>query len=120
MELRERFPAFGNLIGSYLHQDWKDDYYWDNNNFHYASVVRYFKTHNPTLWIEQTVHELKELLALGLDEERLEDALYNHFALGTMPSYWNMTFKQWLEEVLKILEEPMEKTKKQFIPEFRG
>jgi len=37
-----------------------------------------------------------------------------------MPSYWGFSFREWLEDVLKILEEPMEQTKKHFIPEFLG
>ncbi len=77
------------------------------------------KTNNPPASVGQAARELSEFLASGFDEEKLEDALYHQLGLGIMPSYWDLTFRGWLEEVLKILEEPMEKTKKQFIPPFR-
>jgi CdiI immunity protein len=120
MGLREKYPKLCNLVGGYLHQDWKDDYDWEGKDFHYIAVIRFFKTHNPQSTVEQATRELREFLALNFDEQHLEDALYNQFALGTMPSYWGFTFRDWLEDVLKILEEPMEKTKKHFIPEFIG
>jgi CdiI immunity protein len=119
MSLDEAYPALNNIIG-YLHQDWKDDYNWEGNNFHYHPVIRFFKTHNPPNWIEQATKELKEFLAEEHDEEHLEDYLYNHFILGTMPSYWGFTFEGFLQDMLKVLEEPIEKTKKEFIPEFIG
>ena len=119
MGLRERYPKLANLIGSYFHQDWKLGYFWGEDEPHYAPVVRFYKTHNPPPSVEQAAREFKEFLALDFDEGRLEDALYHHLGLGVMPSHWGLTFRGWLEEVLKILEEPMEKTKKQFIPLFR-
>jgi hypothetical protein len=81
--------------------------------------VRFYKTHNPPSSVEQAARELKEFLALNFDEERLQDALNHHFVMGMSVSYWGLTFRGWLEEVLKILEEPMGQTKKQFIPPFR-
>jgi len=119
MDLTEKYPALTNVIG-YLHQDWKDDYDWGEIGIHYHPVIRFFKTHNPIDWAEQATRELREFIDLNLDEKHLEDALYHHFVLGTMPSYWGFSFREWLEDVLKILEEPMEQTKKHFIPEFLG
>lgn len=120
MDLREKHPKLANLIGGYLHQDWEYDYDWKNTESHYAPVVRFFKTHNPQSTIEQATIELKEFLTLNLDEEHLEDVLHHHFVLQMSVSYWNLTYREWLEDVLKILEEPVEKTKKEFIPEFVG
>ncbi len=120
MDLREKYPKLANLIGGYLHQDWDLNYDWEGKEQHYHTVIRFFKTHNPQTTIEQATRELKAFIAENHDEEHLEDYLYHHFVLGTMPSYWGFTFRGWLEDVLKILEEPMEKTKKEFIPEFIG
>lgn len=120
MSLRGKYPALSNLIGAYLHQDWKHDYEWSEIKVHYHPVIRFFKTHNPSEWVEQATEELKKFLAEGHDEEHLEDYLYHHFVLGTMPSYWGFTFRGFLEDILKILEEPMEKTRKEFIPKFIG
>ena len=119
MTLSEAYPALRNVIG-YLHQDWDLDYDWIDKERHYHMVIRFFKTNNPTDWVAQATRELKQFLAEGHDEQHLEDYLYHHFFLGTMPSYWGLTFQGFLEDILKILEEPMEKTKKEFIPEFIG
>ena len=119
MGLRERYPKLANLLGSYFNQDWELGYFWGEHEPHYAPVVRFYKTHNPPASVEQAARELKEFLALGFDEERLGDALQHHFVMQMSVSYWGLTFRGWLEEVLKILEEPTEKTKKQFIPPFR-
>ena len=115
MELRNRYPKLTSLLGGYLHQDWKECYLWDGKP-HYAPIVRFFKTNNSQSTVQEAATELKDFLSKEYDEERLEDALYHHFILGLMPSSWGMTFKEWLEDILKILEEPIEKTKKQYIP----
>ncbi len=119
MELNQKYPKLSNLIG-YLHQDWKDDYDWKDNKIHYHPVVRFFKTHNPQTTVEQATRELKAFLAENHDEQHLEDYLYHHLVLGTMPSYWGLNFNNFLKDLLRILEEPMEKTKNEFIPEFIG
>lgn len=119
MGLRDRYPKLANLLGAYFNQDWKYGYFWGEHEPHYAPVVRFYKTNNPPASVGQAARELKEFLALDFDEEKLEDALYHQLGLGVMPSYWELTFRGWLEEVLKILEEPPEQTKKQFIPPFR-
>jgi CdiI immunity protein len=116
MPLREAYPTLSNLIGAYLHQDWLHVYDWEDKKQHYQPVVRFFKTHNPPSFVDQATNELKQFLAEEHDEEHLEDYLYHHFVLGLNISYLNITNKEWLEDVLKILEEPMEKTKKEWIP----
>jgi CdiI immunity protein len=119
MTLREKYPKLSNLI-AYLNQDWLHDYNWENKSPHYYPVIRFFKTHNPQTTVEQATRELKAFLAEGHDEEHLEDYLHHHFALGLNVPYLKITYQNWLKDVLKILEEPMEKTKKEFIPEFIG
>jgi CdiI immunity protein len=119
MSLNEAYPALNNVIG-YLHQDWEYDYDWNGKESHYHPVIRFFKTHNPPNWVEQATQEWKQFLAEGHDEEHLKDYLHQHFILQMSVSYFGISYQEWLEDVLKILEEPIEKTKSEFIPEFIG
>lgn len=116
----EKYPKLKNLIGGYLHQDWEHGYDWAENEPHYAPVIRFYKTHNPSATVQRAESELKNLLSLDLDEDTLEKILENTFILGVYVPYWKITHRDFLEDVLKILEEPMEKTRKSFIPEFKG
>jgi CdiI immunity protein len=115
MSLTKNYPALTNLFGGHLHVDWKDCYLWDKEP-HYADIIRFFKVHNSEETVINAPQELREFLSKEYDGEKLEDALHNHLILGLLPSYWNLTYQEWLEDVLRILEEPMEVTKKQYIP----
>ena len=117
---KSKYPKLKNLIGGYFHQDWEHSYDWKNQEPHYAPVVRFFKFHNPTSTTKQVISELKHFLALGLDEKTLDKVLEDVFILGVHIPYWKITHEKWLKDILNILEEPMEKTKKEFIPEFIG
>jgi len=103
-----------NLMG-YFHQDWKDCYLWDEEP-NYPAIVRFYKTNNGTSWVNQTITELKEFLDKNYDESTLKNIIYRQFHMNLHLPHWNLTYRQWLENVLSILEEPMEVTKKHYIP----
>jgi CdiI immunity protein len=115
MELSEKYPALANLVGGYFHQDWKECYLWDSNP-DYPPIVRFYKTNNGIDWVNQTIAELKEILSKDYDESTLKTIIYRKLHMNLHLPHWNLTYKEWLEDVLRILEEPMEKTKKQYIP----
>ena len=114
MELTEKYSALANLMG-YFHQDWKDCYLWDEEP-DYPAIIRFYKTNNGVNWVNQTTIELKEFLSKEYDETTLKEALYRHFVMQLHLPHWNLTYREWLEDVLKILEEPLEVTKKNYIP----
>lgn len=118
--LSRAYPRLNNLFGAYLHQDWEYGFNWENHESHFRPVIRYFKTHNSPAVVEQATTELKQFIAERHDENQLDEYLSNDFGLEILPSYWGFTFQGFLEDVLKILEEPMEKTKREWIPEFIG
>jgi hypothetical protein len=115
----KEFPELFQFVGLF-NQDWKDMFDWQGSNPHYAPVVRFYKTHNPLSFTQQTTREVKNLLMLNVEEDYLKEILLNEFALCIRPNYWNLTYREWLENILTILEEPIEKTKKEFIPRFVG
>lgn len=114
MELSEKYPALANLMGGYFHQDWHLPYLWDEKP-DYPAVVRFYKTHNGEKWVNQTIAELKSFLSKGYDETVLKNAMEDLIMQLYLPD-WNITYQKWLEDVLQILEEPMEVTKKRYIP----
>lgn len=120
MEVKGKFIKLQNLFGGYFYPYWKEDYLWQDKEADYKAVVRFFKVNNPHQTVEQATGELKALLRLDLEDDKLDDLFDNYFILGLRPQGYNLSNCQWLEEVLKVLEEPMEKTKQEFIPEFIG
>jgi hypothetical protein len=114
MDVSEKYPELGDLV-IYFHQDWKECYLWDEEP-DYPPIVRFYKVHNPQSSLGKAIMELKELLSKGYNEPHLKDIIYGEFSMNLHLPHWNLTYKEWLEDVLRILEEPMEKTKKQYIP----
>jgi hypothetical protein len=102
----ERFPKLGYLLGGYFHQDWPYDYGSDGEPS-FETIVRHFKARNPPRTVSQATEELEQFLKLPLGEDELDEIL------GKLGSYYyapglGMTYRQWLEAVLKILREPLD------------
>jgi hypothetical protein len=117
---KKKFPELYQYLGGLFHQDWKDVFDWKEQKPHFEGVINYFKITNSKCYENEEMKELKMFLALNLSDAEIESIMRKEFNLGIRPAYWNLTHKEWLELILKILEEPMEKTKKEFIPEFIG
>ncbi len=114
MDLSKKYPKLSNLV-IYFHQDWKECYLWDEEP-DYPPIVRFYKLNNPKSSLEMVIKELKELLSKEYDESKLKAIIYGEFSMNLHLPHWNLTYQKWLEDVLRILEEPMEKTKQQYIP----
>lgn len=115
---KERFPNLYQLLSGYFHQDWVHVFDWKGQTPSYEAVVRYYKSSNPSSVVEKDTEELEEFLSLGLDEDAIYEAIRHEWQIAFRPAYINLTYKKWLENTLGILKEPMEKTKKEFIPDF--
>ncbi len=117
---KERFPELNQYLGGLFHQAWKEVFEWNQQKSSFEGVVRYFKLRNSECYEEDELFELKKFLSLDLSKEEIEVILRNEWGIAFRPAYINLTHREWLEEILRILEEPIEETKKHFIPEFIG
>lgn len=115
----KRFSELNQYLGGLFHQYWKNVFDWKGQNESFEGVVRYFKVRNSEHYEKEELKELKEFLNLGLTESEIENVM-DEWNIAYYPYGANMTYIEWLNDVLGILEEPMEKTKKEFIPEFIG
>lgn len=116
---KERFPELHQYLNGLFHQDWKDVFYWNGQKPSFEGIIRYFKVENQQNYEQEELKELKEFLGLGLSESEVEDVM-DEWNIAYYPYGANMTYIEWLQGILKILEEPIEKTKKEFIPGFIG
>jgi CdiI immunity protein len=106
------------LFGGYLNQSWIDIYIWEGKKPSYQPLIRKYKTEDTQEGIDKTIAQLKDIMKIGkgMSEDDFSDSLYLGLSLGYYPPGDDLTHEQWLEDVLKILEEPMEETLKHWIP----
>ena len=117
MDYREKYFDLYQLFGGYLNQSWKEIYIWEDRKPAYQPLIRKYKTESER--VDKAIAELKEVIALdnNFDEEEWRNILTWGLSLGLRPKGFGLTPRQWLEDVLEILEEPMEETRKHWIPE---
>lgn len=115
----KEFSELYQYLGGLFHQYWKDVFDWKGQEANFEGVVRYFKIRNSKHYEKEELKELKEFLNLDLTESQVEDVM-DEWNIAYYPYGSNMTYIEWLNGILKILEEPIEKTKREFIPEFIG
>ncbi len=117
MGARTDFPNINDVFGC-LHINWKDEYDWQNKKPSYQAIIRYFKVKSSDEATVTAINDLKRLIVFG--ENFDDEEWYNYFmsdsSLGYYPPGDGLTEYEWLKDVLKILEEPMEETEKHFIP----
>lgn len=101
---RFNFPELYQFFGGYFYQGWSADYRWENAKPDFAAVVRHFKAVNPPLTVNRVRAELEELLALSLDEARLNSAL-TELGSNFYPPAENLRSSEWLKKILEILDE---------------
>lgn len=110
------FPNIDYVFG-FFDQHWGEIYDWQNQKPSYPPVIRFFKKVDSPERLKKAVVELKELIKFGenFDDEEWYDYFMSDSSLGYYPPGGKQTYKEWLRDVLKILEEPMEETEKHFI-----
>ena len=110
-ELRARYPDLMHLFGAYFNQDWKDSYWWDQEP-DYRLVVRTYKRDMPEEKVKRAAAQLRELIEVTRDLDEEEELREITIRLGSClnPRGLGMERREWLAEVLGILEEPMEET----------
>ncbi len=118
----KQFPELSSLLGGYFHEDQFDVFDWNGQRKGYQPIVRYHKSIQPEEYLREEIKELKEFLEVSKNwnEDKLEDVLLNDFNGSIYAPFFKMTYREFLEGILEILEEPIEKTKSEFIPKFIG
>jgi CdiI immunity protein len=107
-----------HVFGGYLNQSFHHIYVWEDKKPQYEPLIRKYKTEDTQEGIDKTIAQLKDIMIIGKgsDEEGWGNIL-DDLSLGYYPPGDNLTYEEWLEDVLKILEEPMEETLRHWIPE---
>ncbi len=119
MDYLTEFSEIRFLLG-YFHQYWSKLYSWEGNNPTFQPIIRLFKTENSSEIVERLVFEIERFLMLPLNDEEFERVLVEEIGCEYTPRSQGLNERQFLEQILEILKEPMEKTKQGFIPEFIG
>lgn len=117
----KRFPELSGLLGGYFHEDMFYVFDWNGHEENYKSIIRYHKSIQSNEYLRKEISELKEFLAFSQywDEDKLEDVLLNDFSGSIYAPGIGITYREFLESILEVLEEPMEKTKSEFIPQMK-
>jgi hypothetical protein len=119
MNYLEEFSEVRFLLG-YFCQYWVDFYEWDEKKPTFQPVIRGFKTENSIEIIEKLISEIEQFLSLPLNNEEFEVIMIEELGCEYTPRSQGLNKRQFLEQSLEILKEPMEETKKHFIPKFIG
>lgn len=106
-EYRKLYPDLGSLLGAFFHQRWEEDLDWQGESPNYRAVVRFYKTLCSPTELDDTRKQLQRFLALLLDEDQTEDIVSDEFHCAFYPPGGGQTYRQWLEDVLRILDEPV-------------
>ncbi len=117
----KEFPDLRFLLG-YFHEDMFDGFDWQGRKPTYKEIIRHYKTTANADRVQRALSQLKEFLALSRtwDDDKIDDILGDDFGNCLFAPAYGMTYREFLEGILEILEEPMEKTRSQFIPKFIG
>jgi hypothetical protein len=116
MNYNKEFNNLGYILG-YFHQSWSSLYEWQKKEPEFEAVVRYAKLENDLSKIELAKKECVAFLQLSLTTIELENAVDEFTGSGFSPF---STHREFFERILDVLKEPMEETKKHFIPKFIG
>ncbi len=113
------YPNLKELL-NFLHQDWKIMFEWEVKEPNYEAAIRKLKVDDSPETRQKNISELKDLISLKFDEITLRKIINRDFGSGFYPPGIGLTYQEWLESILNLLEEPMEKTTKEFLPKFVG
>lgn len=99
-----KFPELYQFFGGYFYQGWSSDYRWQGAKPDFSAVVRHFKAVNPPPTISNVKNELDELLGSSFDDSQLQEIL-NQLGNNFYPHAEELDYRQWLENILEVLNE---------------
>ena len=118
MYYSKEFDEIRGLWGCF-NQDWVESYVWEEREPTFEPVVRYHKINNSEETIDKLIMQIQKLLALQLEERDFNKIMTEELWAEYTPRSQGFTKRQFLEQSLKILKEPIAETKKHFIPKFK-
>jgi len=113
------YPNLSELL-NFLHQDWDVMFEWEGSDPDYRTAIRKLKAASSPETRKKIISETTKLISRNLDEVELRHVVNREFMSAFYPPGAGLTYQEWLKEVLQIMEEPMEKTTKGFLPKFVG
>lgn len=117
----EQFPDLRFLL-TYFHEDMFDGFDWRGRKPTYKEIIRHYKTTASIERMQRALFQLKDFFELSRnwEDDKLSSVLGEDFVCMYRAPFFKMTYQEFLKGILEILEEPMEKTKSEFIPKFIG
>lgn len=107
METTElNLPKLRNLLAAYFYPYWEADYDWQGRSPDFKEVVQFYKVHNPPGTVAQATEELRKFLSMSLNDVDLREAISGIGVFSNPRAFGAETYRQWLESILKILEDP--------------
>ncbi len=97
MKLNEEFPDLEQFFGGYFHQDWKDFY------GSAETAIEQFVNDASRAELAKALRELDDLLALGLPEAELDEAMCEDIGCYYNPRPSGKTMSEWLQWVRSML-----------------
>jgi len=90
----------GQFLGGYFHQDWTLDHgTWQD-------VVRnYVRSESPDA-VRRAGTQLRSLVTAEIDDPTLERQVHNDYGCFFSPGSIGLGMRQWLKEVLRMLDAP--------------
>ena len=110
MSYRFKFPELYQFFGGYFYQGWANDYRWESAKPNFSAVVRHFKAVNPPSTATRVRIETEELLNSAYEETEL-GAILSELGSNFYPSAEQINYRQWLEQILVILDESPTKSR---------
>lgn len=96
------FAALAYFVGSYLHQDWVDDY------GDLQTAIGDYTTHESAALRAQLLADIDAVLLHGYTEAALRRLLIDQMDSNYRAEVDGLTYRSWLERVRAILLEPSE------------
>ena len=95
------------MFGGYLHQDWMYEYIWDEGEKpHFSAAIEAYIEDSEKVPknIDIAIGELKQLIGRNYSEDFLYETVWRQLGIAVNPEGFGLTRQQFLQEVLKILE----------------
>lgn len=92
--MTHHLEALSQLFGTYLHQDWADEFASD------TEAVEAMMVSEPPEIIVAATNELRQLLAAGLEEAELLIIMTDEAGCYFNPASKGQTYRTWLDEIL--------------------
>jgi hypothetical protein len=103
MEYKHQFPKLAYFMSGYFHEFWKSSYIRKGYEPSFQDVVQSYKEKDAKSTVLESTYELEKFLDIDINEGELRRILMHDFGSSFRAPSFGMTYRQWLEGILKIL-----------------